>query len=35
MMYNPDRRKIQDNDFELVEAINSGRYERFQELVKR
>ncbi len=35
MMYNPDRRKIQDKDFELVEAINSGRYELFQELVKR
>jgi len=35
MMYNPNRRKIQDKDFKLVEAINSGRYELFQELVKR
>ncbi|MGD2269701.1 MAG: RNA polymerase sigma factor [Desulfobacterales bacterium] len=35
MMYNPDRKKIQDKDFELVESINSGRFELFQELVNR
>jgi RNA polymerase sigma-70 factor (ECF subfamily) len=34
MTYNPDRRKIKDKDFKLVEAINSGRYEMFQELVE-
>ncbi len=34
MTYNPDQRKIKDKDFELVEAINAGQYELFQELVK-
>ena len=34
MTYNPDRRKIKDKDFQLIEAINSGRYELFQELVE-
>lgn len=29
------RKKIRDNDTELIEAINSGRYELFQELVQR
>lgn len=29
------RKKIEDKDTELIKAINSGRHERFQELVKR
>jgi RNA polymerase sigma-70 factor (ECF subfamily) len=35
MTRNPDRNKIRDKDTELIEAINSGRRELFQELVKR
>ena len=31
----PNQNKIQDKDFELIRAINSGRHELFQELVKR
>ena len=34
MTYNPDRRKIKDKDFQLIEAINSGRHELFQKLVE-
>jgi RNA polymerase sigma-70 factor (ECF subfamily) len=30
-----NRREIKDKDFELIRAINSGQYDRFQELVKR
>lgn len=29
------RKKIKDRDTELIEAINSGRHEKFQELVQR
>jgi len=35
MTTNRDRKKIIDEDTELIEAINSGRHELFQELVKR
>jgi RNA polymerase sigma-70 factor (ECF subfamily) len=35
MKVNRDRKKIIDRDTELVEAINAGESERFQELVKR
>lgn len=31
----PNRKKIRDRDYELVQAINSGQHERFHELVKR
>ena len=31
----PNPNKIQDSDFELIRAINAGRQELFQELVKR
>jgi len=31
----PNHKKVKDKDFELVQAINSGRPEKFQELVKR
>lgn len=30
-----DRKTIRDADFDLIKAINSGRYERFDELVNR
>jgi RNA polymerase sigma-70 factor (ECF subfamily) len=32
---NPNRKKIKDNDTELIEAINSGEFDLFHELVKR
>ena len=35
MKVNRDRKKIIDRDTELIEAINAGESERFQELVKR
>jgi len=35
MTTNRDRKKIIDEDTELIEAINSGRHELFRELVKR
>ena len=35
MTTNRDRKKIIDEDTELIEAINSGRHELFHELVKR
>jgi len=35
MTTNRDRKKIIDEDTELIEAINSGKHELFQELVKR
>jgi RNA polymerase sigma-70 factor (ECF subfamily) len=31
----PNHKKIQDKDFELVRAINSGRTDKFHDLVKR
>jgi len=31
----PNKNKIQDHDFELIRAINAGRRELFQKLVKR
>ncbi len=30
-----NRKEIKDKDFELIRAINSGRYDRFPDLVKR
>ena len=30
-----NRKKIKDEDFELIQAINSGQFDRFPELVKR
>ena len=30
-----NRKKIKDKDFELIQAINSGQFDRFPELVKR
>jgi RNA polymerase sigma-70 factor (ECF subfamily) len=30
-----NRRRIKDKDFEVVRAINSGRFDRFEDLVKR
>ena len=30
-----NRKKIKDKDFELVQAINSGQFDRFPDLVKR
>lgn len=35
MTSNRKRKKIEDRDTELVEAINAGRHDLFQELVKR
>jgi RNA polymerase sigma-70 factor (ECF subfamily) len=35
MTSNRKRKKIEDSDTELVEAINAGRHDLFQELVKR
>jgi RNA polymerase sigma-70 factor (ECF subfamily) len=35
MTRTPNRKKIRDKDTELIEAINSGRRELFQELVRR
>ncbi len=35
MTTNRDRKKIIDEDTELIEAINSGKHGLFQELVKR
>jgi RNA polymerase sigma-70 factor (ECF subfamily) len=35
MTFNRKRKKIEDRDTELVEAINAGRHDLFQELVKR
>jgi len=32
---NPTPRKVKDNDYDLVQSINSGAIERFQELVER
>lgn len=32
---NPNRKIIKDKDFELVQAINSGQYDLFHDLVKR
>ena len=30
-----NRKKIKDKDFELIQVINSGQFDRFQDLVKR
>jgi RNA polymerase sigma-70 factor (ECF subfamily) len=35
MTFNRKRKKIEDRDSELVEAINAGRHDLFQEVVKR
>ena len=35
MTNNRDRKKIRDTDTEVVEAINAGKSELFEELVKR
>jgi RNA polymerase sigma-70 factor (ECF subfamily) len=32
---NPNRKKIKDNDTEIIKAINSGQFDLFHELVKR
>ena len=32
---NPKRKIIKDKDYELVQAINSGQYDLFHDLVKR
>ena len=32
---NQNRKIVQDNDFDLIQAINSGQAEKFQDLVKR
>jgi len=32
---NPNRKIIKDKDFELIQAINSGQYDLFHDLVKR
>jgi RNA polymerase sigma-70 factor (ECF subfamily) len=32
---NPNRKRIKDNDTELIQAINSGQFDLFHELVKR
>jgi len=32
---NSNHKKIKDNDFELIQAINSGRTDKFHDLVKR
>ncbi len=32
---NPNRKKIKDNDTELIQAINSGQFDLFHDLVKR
>jgi RNA polymerase sigma-70 factor (ECF subfamily) len=32
---NQNRKKIKDNDFDLIQAINSGQTEKFHDLVKR
>ena len=32
---NPNHKKIQDKDFDLIQAINSGQVDKFHDLVKR
>jgi RNA polymerase sigma-70 factor (ECF subfamily) len=32
---NPNHGKVQDNDFDLIQAINSGQVDKFHDLVKR
>lgn len=32
---NPNRKNVKDDDFDLIQSINSGRVERFHDLVKR
>jgi len=32
---NPNRPKVKDNDFDLIQAINSGQVEKFHDLVTR
>ena len=32
---NPKRKKVKDEDFDLIQSINSGEVDRFQDLVKR
>jgi len=32
---NPNRKNVKDNDFDLIQSINSGRVDKFHDLVKR
>ena len=32
---NPNRKKVKDKDFDLIQAINAGQVEKFHDLVKR
>ncbi len=32
---NPNHKKVQDKDFDLIQAINSGQVDKFHDLVKR
>jgi RNA polymerase sigma-70 factor (ECF subfamily) len=32
---NPNRKKVKDKDFELIQAINAGQVDKFHDLVKR
>lgn len=32
---NPNRKKVRDEDFDLIQGINSGQVEKFHDLVKR
>ena len=32
---NPNRKKVKDKDFDLIQSINSGQVEKFHDLVKR
>jgi RNA polymerase sigma-70 factor (ECF subfamily) len=32
---NPNLKKVKDNDFDLIQSINSGQVEKFHDLVKR
>ena len=32
---NPNRKNVKDNDFDLIQSINSGQVDKFHDLVKR
>ena len=32
---NPNRKKVRDEDFDLIQDINSGQVDKFHDLVKR
>jgi RNA polymerase sigma-70 factor, ECF subfamily len=34
-MANPEKKKVQDTDYELIVAINAGQVDRFQELMEK